>query len=107
MDYTPFKLDLKGIVPQMTIKRSIKMALPAKQSAFLWGARKTGKSTWLKETFKQSLYYDLLKTEELTRLFAAPHRLREELLAAPKEQLLNPIVIDEVQKVPMLLNEVH
>lgn len=107
MDYTPFKLDLKGIAPKMTIKRSIKMALPAKQSAFLWGARKTGKSTWLKETFKQSLYYDLLKTEELTRLFAAPHRLREELLAAPKEQLINPIVIDEVQKVPMLLNEVH
>jgi predicted AAA+ superfamily ATPase len=71
------------------------------------GARKTGKSTYLAQHFPHSIYYDLLKTDELTRLFAAPHLLREELQAASKEQLNYPVIIDEIQKVPLLLNEVH
>ncbi|MCH9769538.1 MAG: AAA family ATPase [Gammaproteobacteria bacterium] len=89
------------------IKRLLDIELPQHQSAFLWGARKTGKSTYLHERFADSICYDLLKTDELTRLMAAPHRLREELLAMPAERLQQPIIIDEIQKVPMLLNEVH
>lgn len=94
----------------MSIKRLLSLKLPHDQSAFLWGARKTGKSTYLAENFPHSIYYDLLKTDELTRLLAAPHLLREELIEASEvstASLKHPVIIDEIQKVPMLLNEVH
>jgi len=86
------------------LKRILKMALPAGQSAFLWGARQTGKSSYLKSHFKKSLYYDFLDTHEVLRFTKAPYLLREEILAAEPEQ---PIIIDEIQKIPELLNEVH
>ncbi len=91
----------------MTLHRILKMHLPAHQSAFLWGARKTGKSTYLAENFPDSITYDLLKTDELMRLMANPHLLREELLAATAQELQYPVIIDEIQKIPLLLNEVH
>lgn len=91
----------------MLLKRLLKLVLPKSQSAFLWGARKTGKSTYLAEHFPDSIFYDLLKTDELTRLLTAPHLLREELIAASPDALKYPVIIDEIQKVPMLLNEVH
>jgi predicted AAA+ superfamily ATPase len=84
------------------------MNLPPGQSAFLWGARKTGKSSYLKKSYPNSIYYDLLNTEEHLRLAKAPHLLREELLALLKKGPLNsPVIIDEIQKVPLLLDEVH
>ncbi len=91
----------------MALNRVLKMDLPPHQSAFLWGARKTGKSTYLAQHFPNSIKYDLLKTDELARLLAAPHLLREELIALAPDQLQYPVIIDEVQKVPALLNEVH
>ncbi|HEU5281480.1 MAG TPA: AAA family ATPase [Gammaproteobacteria bacterium] len=91
----------------MSFQRYLKMALPAGQSAFLWGARKTGKSTLLASEFSDSIFYDLLKTDEYARLLASPHLLREELLAASSDDLKKPVIIDEVQKIPALLNEVH
>lgn len=92
----------------MTIfQRYLKLDLPQGQSAFLWGARKTGKSYFLKQHFPHSQQYDLLKTEEYWRLLKEPHQLREEVLALKPEKRVNPIIIDEVQKVPQLLNEVH
>ena len=91
----------------MTLNRLLNMDLPPHQSAFLWGARKTGKSTYLAQHFPHSIKYDLLKTDELARLLAAPHLLREELLALTDEALQYPGIIDEVQKAPALLNEVH
>lgn len=87
--------------------RKLKMDLPNKQSAFLWGARQTGKSSYLKKNFKQAVYYDLLDTHEIARLIKAPYLLREEILALPAEKLRHPIIVDEVQKVPELLNEIH
>ena len=48
----------------MNLKRVLKMDLPQHQSAFLWGARKTGKSTFLAQHFSHSIRYDLLKTDE-------------------------------------------
>ena len=83
------------------------MDLPKGQSAFLWGARKTGKSTYLHSHFTKAQYYDLLKTDEFNRLLTKPHLLREELLALSKAQRQHPIIIDEIQKIPLLLNEVH
>lgn len=88
-------------------KRFLNISLPPKQSAFLWGARKTGKSFFLKKNFGDSVVYDLLNTDVYWRLLEAPNLLREEVLALPLEKLENPIIIDEVQMVPQLLNEVH
>lgn len=88
-------------------KRELKIKLPSRQSAFLWGARQTGKSFYLKENFKNSVLYDLLNTHELTRLTVNPNLLRQEIQALKPNQLSYPIIIDEIQKVPELLNEVH
>jgi len=68
---------------------------------------KTGKSTYLKAAFPESVYYDLLLSERQMRWSKEPHLLREEVLALPPEALCHPIIIDEVQKVPALLDEVH
>lgn len=83
------------------------MALPSKQSAFLWGPRKTGKSTYLKERFPQSLVYNFLDTDLVLDFAKRPALLREQLLAQDDNVLKYPIILDEVQKVPQLLDEVH
>ncbi|MCK4608755.1 MAG: ATP-binding protein [Gammaproteobacteria bacterium] len=88
-------------------KRLLVLDLPEKQSAFLWGARKTGKSTYLKKCFPNSIYYDLLKSELLLRYLKQPNLFREEILALSEQELQYPIIVDEVQKVPLLLNEIH
>src|SRR5688572_15784910 len=88
-------------------KRILNLQLPPKQSIFLWGARQTGKSLFLKEKYPSSLYYDLLDTRQLTRFTHSPYLLREEILAQKQHILTYPIIIDEIQKVPGLLNEVH
>src|SRR5947207_5697385 len=88
-------------------RRKLSMALPKGQSAFLWGARQTGKSCWLKQHFREAVYYDLLNTDEMIRFTRSPFLLREELLSARPERLASPVIIDEIQKVPDLLNEVH
>lgn len=87
--------------------RLLTMTLPTHQSAFLWGARQTGKSFFLRQQFKDAIYYDLLDTQTLMRLTKNPYLLREELLAMSPQALKGPIIIDEIQKVPDLLNEVH
>ena len=79
------------------------LELSGKHSAFLFGPRGTGKTTWLKESFKNAFYLDLLDTELYRELLLYPDHL---------EQLIPPdfddwIILDEIQKVPALLNEVH
>lgn len=90
-----------------TYTRVLKIDLPPKQSAFLWGARKTGKSTYLKKHFPNSIVYDLLKSDLYLKFSKAPFLLREEILALTPEALLSPIILDEVQRIPSLLDEVH
>lgn len=87
--------------------RKINIRLPEQQSTFLWGARQTGKSSYLRGHYRESVYYDLLDTREITRLTAAPHLLYEEIAALPASERESPVIIDEVQKIPELLNEVH
>ena len=89
------------------IARMLDMKLPDKQSAFLWGARKTGKSTYLREKFPDSIIYDFLKTDVFFELSKNPSLLREQLLAKKAAELKKPIILDEMQKVPQLLDEVH
>ena len=90
-----------------TMPRLLKLKLPKGQSAFLWGPRKTGKTTFLRAGFPDSLSYDLLQTDLFFEFVKRPFLLREQLLAASPEQLKEPVIIDEVQKVPQLLDEIH
>jgi predicted AAA+ superfamily ATPase len=88
-------------------QRRLSIALPERQSAFLWGARKTGKSTFLRNAFPGSVSFDFLRTDVLLAFTTRPALLREQLLAKPPSVLALPIILDEVQKVPGLLDEVH
>lgn len=74
------------------------------QSFFLWGPRKTGKTTLLKARYPDALRIDLLKTDELVRYAREPSLLREEAAVMPADRL---IVVDEIQKAPVLLDEIH
>ncbi len=87
--------------------RTLHIELPARQSTFLWGPRKTGKSTFLKRRFPNSIVYDFLKTDLFFELTKNPALLREQLLAEKKDILEHPVILDEVQKVPQVLDEVH
>ena len=89
------------------IKRILDIKLPQKQSAFLWGPRKTGKTTYLKKHFPDSLIFDFLKTDFFIEVSKNPSLLRERILAKDKKTLKHPIILDEVQKVPQVLDEVH
>ncbi|MFZ4582461.1 MAG: ATP-binding protein [Paludibacter sp.] len=73
-------------------------------SIFLWGARQVGKTTLLENLYPNARYYDLLQSAEFERLFRRPSLLSEELETATEGEL---IIIDEIQKVPQLLDEVH
>jgi len=77
---------------------------PFSQSFFLFGPRGTGKSLWLKNRFPEALYIDLLKPDTRRQLEARPERLEELVKGSPNT---HTIIIDEVQKVPDLLNLVH
>jgi predicted AAA+ superfamily ATPase len=71
---------------------------------FLFGPRGTGKSTWIKEHFAHARTYDLLDLRTFTTLQRTPSVLFDEVSALPPASW---VVIDEVQKIPELLNEVH
>jgi predicted AAA+ superfamily ATPase len=73
----------------------------------LWGARKTGKSTYLKKKFPDSLVFDFLKTDLFIEFSKRPSLLREQLLAQSEDMTGHPVILDEVQKVPQILDEVH
>ena len=74
-------------------------------SFFLFGPRGTGKSTWLKSNFSTDvLYVDLLRPESFRVYSARPERLEELISGNPDRKT---IIIDEIQKVPSLLDVVH
>ena len=74
------------------------------EAMFLFGGRQTGKSTLLKERFPKAVYIDLLKSDVRNRFKQHPEEFRESLLRYPPETL---VIVDEIQKVPDLLDEVH
>lgn len=87
-------------------RRNLKLPSAGSETFFLWGPRQTGKSTLLRAEYPDAFWIDLLKSEEYRRYLARPETLREELDSGevdPRRQ----IVIDEIQKVPVLLDEVH
>lgn len=90
----------------MNVPRALSLpALVRRKSCFLFGPRGTGKSYLIREQLgDRAVVIDLLRSEFLLRLSSSPSQL-EEIVDAAKEKSL--VVIDEIQKVPLLLNEVH
>ena len=86
------------------LERILKLEEVKEDSLFLWGSRQTGKSTLLKMLFPDAMVYDLLKSDVRMALHLRPALLREECELLEEGTL---VIIDEVQKVPSLLDEVH
>jgi len=85
------------------IHRSLCIDLEGNNAAFLWGPRKVGKTTLLHDQFPDALHLDLLQSDLRTDLMLRPHHLRERVRAEQPRL----VILDEVQKVPALLDEVH
>jgi uncharacterized protein len=83
--------------------RALSHPLSARKSFFLFGPRGTGKTTWLQQRLPDALFINLLKSQTYMRLSADPGHIRA--LIPPEHS--GWIVIDEIQRVPELLNEVH
>ncbi len=78
------------------------LELLQKKSHFLFGPRQTGKTSLIRQTFGDVPIFDLLDADTFLRLAQRPTRLSEEI---PREASI--VVIDEIQKLPSLLDEVH
>lgn len=76
---------------------------PPRQSFFLFGPRGVGKTAWAHSQFPNALCFDLLDHQTYTQLLAAPQRLGDQIPQGYKDW----VVVDEIQRVPELLNEVH
>ena len=92
------------------LTRALELPAKPKYSYFLWGPRQVGKSSLLKKYYQDSLFINLLKSDEYIKYLNKPWLLREEIEGQLTIKTLSPklpIVIDEVQRVPLLLDEVH
>src|SRR5687768_4709691 len=78
--------------------------VPPKTSFFLFGPRATGKTTWLRHVLGDAHWCDLVPTDAFLRYLNEPALFRREVEALPASSW---VVVDEVQKVPALLDEVH
>lgn len=89
--------------------RILNLDLTGQQTCFLWGPRQTGKSTLIRTRYPRARRYDLLLADVYRGLIDRPELIREECLAAglDGDSQVDPIVIDEVQRIPEILNEVH
>lgn len=83
-------------------KRLFELNLPANKSAFLWGPRKVGKSYWIRSHLPEAKLIDLLQTEVFAEYASRPSLLRERF-----QNHRGILVVDEVQKIPALLDEIH
>lgn len=81
-----------------------RLPAPPDHSFFLFGPRATGKTTWLREHLGDALWFNLLREEDYLPLLASVRPFRERVEALPHGAW---IVVDEVQRIPGLLNEVH
>lgn len=81
-----------------------RLSSASKSSFFLFGPRGTGKSTWLEQHYPNAFRIDLLRSSSYLKYEKRAETLREEVLGLPKKSW---IIIDEIQKLPKLLDEVH
>ena len=84
-------------------KRLFAIDKNSKHSFFLFGPRGTGKTTWLKANFPEEIYLDLLDSELSRALMSKPENLENYI----PSDYRGWVILDEVQKIPSLLNEVH
>lgn len=84
--------------------RRLQFREAGKNSFFLWGARQTGKSTLLKMLYPESLTFDLLLSDVYRRLLNNPEQFRQIVIGSDPSE---PVIVDEIQKLPILLDEVH
>lgn len=86
------------------VRRLLEIHLPARRSAFLWGPRKVGKSYWIAHSLPKetTVVLDFLKTDLFAEYASRPALLRERY-----QDHKGLVVIDEVQKIPAILDEVH
>lgn len=85
------------------VSRTISLPEAGEETFFLWGPRQAGKSTLLRKLYPNAYWVDLLKSDILRRYLTRPERLREEL----DQNGMRFVVVDEVQKIPELLEEIH
>src|SRR3990167_4530752 len=91
------------MVDSMEIKRILDIRQILKnKSCFLFGPRQTGKTSLIAQQFPQIKTIDLLLSENFRKYSAHPERLRQEITGEDKI-----VIIDEIQRLPELLNEVH
>lgn len=83
--------------------RLLNLPIDQRDSLFLLGPRGTGKTAWLKNNVHDSIYLDLLDFAIYSQLLANPARLRENIPIGYQGW----VIIDEIQRIPELLNEVH
>ncbi len=88
MEYIERQIDLKTLLE--------------KKSYFLLGPRQTGKTSLIRHALPDARYYDLPDTSLFLTLSQNPGRIAQELTKADRI-----VFIDEIQRLPMLLNEVH
>lgn len=86
------------------LKRKLRLPRAGTETFFLWGPRQTGKTTLLQQAYPDAFWIDLLKADHYRRYLTRPELLREEVEALDSRPF---VVIDEVQKVPRILDEVH
>ena len=89
--------------PEPSVDRTVDLpALLGKRSLFLLGPRQTGKTYLIRHTLEDARVYDLLDTSVYLALSRQPGRIAQELTSRDRV-----VVIDEIQRLPDLLNEVH
>jgi len=100
---TKMKTNKKTLTRPAYIERTLDLSsLLQKKSHFLFGPRQTGKTTLIRHSLKEVKSYDLLDTSVFLTLSQNPGRISQEL--EPRDKI---VVIDEIQRLPDLLNEVH
>lgn len=93
----------RQIIKEM-LNRLLSLKDVSDDSIFLWGPRQTGKSTLLKHLFPNAPYYDMLLSDVYAKYKLRPALLREECAMLDEGTI---VIVDEVQKIPALLDEVH
>ena len=86
------------------INRLLNLSNEHHDSTFVWGVRQVGKTTLIREAYPDAIFYDLLQAKDFERLLRNPSLLSEDLENSREGTV---VVIDEVQKIPQLLDEVH
>ena len=96
-------LDKKHGIMSSMLDRILRKPFSITNSYFLFGPRGTGKTTWLTQFYKnQAVYINLLKYDQYQKLLLHPNTLKDFITADKRI-----VIIDEIQKIPALLNEVH